>query len=203
MHNIDLILTLSMGLIAALALGYGTHRLGWSPIVGYLLAGILVGPNTPGFVADRHLAEQLAEVGVILLMFGVGMHFHLKDLLSVRGIAIAGAVVQSATATALGAFAFHALGLSWTSGIVLGLALSVASTVVLIRVLSDNGQLQSPTGRIAVGWLVMEDIFTVFILVLLPVVFAPASSSATTSVPVAFALAALKIGAFIAFTLLA
>src|SRR5512141_2403398 len=99
MHTADLILTLSAGLIAALGLGYITHRLGWSPIVGYLLAGILVGPNTPGFVANRELAEQLAEVGVILLMFGVGMHFHLKDLLAVRGIAIAGTVVQSATAT--------------------------------------------------------------------------------------------------------
>jgi monovalent cation:H+ antiporter-2, CPA2 family len=201
MHNVDLILTLSAGLVAALALGYITHRLGWSPIVGYLLAGILIGPNTPGFVANRELAEQLAEIGVILLMFGVGMHFHLKDLLAVRGIAVAGAIVQSATATALGAFAFHALGSSWTSGVVLGLALSVASTVVLIRVLSDNGQLQSPIGRIAVGWLVMEDIFTVFILVLLPVMFATTSESA--SLPVAFGLAALKIGVFIAFTLFA
>jgi CPA2 family monovalent cation:H+ antiporter-2 len=154
MHNIDLILTLAAGLIAALVRGYFTHRLGLSPIVGYLLAGILVGPNTPGFVANHALAEQLAEVGVILLMFGVGMHFHLKDLLAVRGISVAGAVVQSATATALGGLAFHAMGLSWTAGIVMGLALSVASTVVLIRVLSDNGQLQGATGRIAVGWLV-------------------------------------------------
>ena len=102
MHNIDLILTLSAGFIAALTFGYVTHRLGWSPIVGYLLAGILVGPNTPGFVANRALAEQLAEVGVILLMFGVGLHFHIKDLLAVRGIAAAGALVQSAAATALG-----------------------------------------------------------------------------------------------------
>jgi CPA2 family monovalent cation:H+ antiporter-2 len=201
MHNIDLILTLSAGLIAALGLGYMTHRLGWSPIVGYLLAGILVGPNTPGFVANKVLAEQLAEVGVILLMFGVGMHFHLKDLLAVRNIAVAGAVVQSATATALGSLTFHALGLSWSAGVVLGLALSVASTVVLIRVLSDNGQLQSPTGRIAVGWLVMEDIFTVFILVLLPVVFADASNRGSAGLPVAFALAAAKVGAFIAITL--
>src|SRR5689334_21536283 len=108
MHNYDLFVTLAAGFIVALALGYATHRLGWSPIDGYLLAGILVGPNTPGFVADRHLAEQLAEVGVILLMSGVGMYVHVKDLLAVRGIAVAGAVVQSATATALGALAFHA-----------------------------------------------------------------------------------------------
>src|SRR3954451_14034914 len=101
MQNIDLIVTLAAGLIAALALGYLTHRLGWSPIVGYLLAGILVGPNTPGFVANRALAEQLAEVGVILLMFGVGLHFHIKDLLAVRGISVAGALVQSAVATGL------------------------------------------------------------------------------------------------------
>jgi CPA2 family monovalent cation:H+ antiporter-2 len=203
MHNIDLILTLAAGLMAALVLGYTTHRLGWSPIVGYLLAGILVGPNTPGFVANRALAEQLAEVGVILLMFGVGMHFHVKDLLSVRGIAIAGAVVQSATATALGALTFHALGLNWMPGIVLGLALSVASTVVLIRVLSDNGQLQSPTGRIAVGWLVMEDIFTVFILVLLPVVVQGSGDGTSTSLPVAFLWAAAKVGLLIALTLYA
>jgi CPA2 family monovalent cation:H+ antiporter-2 len=201
MHNVELILTLSAGFIAALALGYITHRLGWSPIVGYLLAGILVGPNTPGFVANRALAEQLAEIGVILLMFGVGLHFHLKDLLAVRGIAMAGAVVQSATATALGAFAFHSFGWNWSSGVVLGLALSVASTVVLIRVLSDNGELQSPTGRIAVGWLVMEDIFTVFILVLLPVFFGAPAGENSSSLPVAFALAAVKVGAFIGVTL--
>jgi len=202
MHNVELIRTLSAGLIAALALGYVAHRLGWSPIVGYLLAGILVSPHTPGFVADRALAEQLAEVGVILLMFGVGLHFHFKDLLAVRGIAVAGAVVQSATATALASIAFHAVGASWTSGVVLGLALSVASTVVLIRVLSDSGQLQSATGRIAVGWLVMEDIFTVFILVLLPVIFS-AGVPASSSLGLAAALAAAKIVAFAAFVVLA
>jgi len=203
MHNLDLILTLTAGFIAALALGYVTHRLGWSPIVGYLLAGVLVGPNTPGFVANRALAEQLAEVGVILLMFGVGLHFHLKDLMAVRGIAIAGAVVQSATATALGAVSFHALGWSWSSGIVFGMALSVASTVVLIRVLADSGALQSSTGRIAIGWLVMEDIFTVFVLVLMPVVFARPSETASSSFSVAFGLAAIKVAAFMAFTLYA
>lgn len=202
MHNIDLILTLAAGFIAALSFGYITHRLGWSPIVGYLAAGLLVGPHTPGFTADREMAEQLAEVGVILLMFGVGLHFHLKDLLAVKGIAIAGAIVQSATATAISALTFHALGLTWSAGVVLGLALSVASTVVLIRVLSDAGQLQSATGRIAVGWLVMEDIFTVFVLVLIPVLFGSTAVSEPGSLWKALAMAALKIAAFVAFTLI-
>src|SRR5689334_24268804 len=126
MHNYDLIVTLAAGFIVALALGYATHRLGWSPIVGYLLAGILVGPNTPGFVADRHLAEQLAEVGVILLMFGVGLHFHVQELWAVRRVAVPGAVVQSAAATALGAAVALALGWGWAAGVVYGLAISVA-----------------------------------------------------------------------------
>ena len=202
MHNFDLIATLAGGFMAALALGYLTHRLGWSTIVGYLFAGILVGPHTPGFVANRHMAEQLAEVGVILLMFGVGLHFHLKDLLAVRRIAMIGALVQSMAATALGALAFHAFGWPWAQGVVFGLALSVASTVVLIRVLADNGELQSPGGRIAVGWLVMEDIFTVFVLVLLPVVFTASGHQSSRSLPVAIGLAAIKLAVFIGFTLL-
>src|SRR6266481_3928554 len=115
MHHLDLILTLAAGLIAALAFGYVTHRLGWSPIVGYLLAGILAGPHTPGFVADKQLADQLAEIGVILLMFGVGLHFHLKDLMAVRGIAVAGALAQSTVATGLGALVFHSFGSSWSA----------------------------------------------------------------------------------------
>lgn len=168
MHNVELIYTLTGGLAVALALGYGTHRLGLSPIVGYLLAGIVVGPHTPGFVADQHLAEQMAEIGVILLMFGVGLHFHLDELFAVRRIAIPGAVGQSLVATGLGAVAAWAFGWGWTAGIVFGLALSVASTVVLTRVLSDNNALHTQTGHIAIGWLVVEDIFTVLVLVLLP-----------------------------------
>ena len=171
MHGVDLILTLAGGFTAALVLGYVTHRLGLSPIVGYLIAGLLVGPHTPGFVANREMAEQLAEVGVILLMFGVGLHFHVRDLVAVRKVAILGAIVQSAIATGTGALAGHAFGWSWPAGIVFGLALSVASTVVLIRVLSDHGDLQSGAGRIAIGWLVVEDIFTVFVLVVLPAIF--------------------------------
>src|SRR3954469_16363057 len=130
MHNLDLILTLTGGLAAALVFGYVTQRLGLSPIVGYLLAGVAVGPNTPGFVADRHLAEQLAEVGVILLLFGVGLHFHFEELWAVRRVSLPGAVGQSLAAPALGAVVGHAFGWGWAAGVVYGLALSVASTVV-------------------------------------------------------------------------
>lgn len=172
MHaNLDVILTLTGGLSAALVLGYITQRLGLSPIVGYLLAGIAVGPTTPGFVANREVADQLAEVGVILLMFGVGLQFHLKELLAVRRIAIPGAVFQSLVATVLGAVIARALGWDWTAGLVFGLAISVASTVVLVRVLADNNDLHTPTGHIAVGWLVVEDLFTVVVLVVLPALF--------------------------------
>jgi CPA2 family monovalent cation:H+ antiporter-2 len=168
MPNLDLIVTLTGSLTAALALGYVTHRLGLSPIVGYLLAGIVVGPHTPGFVADRHLAEQFAEIGVILLMFGVGLHFQLRELWAVRRVAIPGALVQSLVATGSAALIVRALGWEWTAGLVFGLCLSVASTVVLVRVLADHRDLHTPTGHVAVGWLVVEDLFTVVILVLLP-----------------------------------
>src|SRR4051812_9977802 len=127
MHHLDLILTLTGSLAVALVLGYVTHRLRLSPLVGYLLAGIAVGSHTPGFEANRELAEQLAEVGVILLMFGVGLHFHLEELFAVRRIALPGAVVQSLVATALGAVAAWAFGWGWPAGVVFGLAISVAS----------------------------------------------------------------------------
>ena len=201
MHDLDLIMTLAGGLAAALAFGYVTQRLGLSPIVGYLLAGIAVGPATPGFVADRAMAEQLAELGIILLMFGVGLQFHFEELLAVRRIAIPGAVVQSLAATVLGAVVIHWLGWGWTAGVVYGLAISVASTVVLVRVLSDSGDLHTPTGHIAVGWLVMEDLFTVVILVLLPLVFGSQASS-PGGVAVELLLALLKIAALVAFTFL-
>jgi len=193
-HNIDLILTLSAGLAVALVFGLLAHRARMPAILGYLVAGLIVGPHTPGFVANRHIAEQLAEVGVILLMFGVGLHFHVKDLLAVRRIAIAGALFQSAAATALGAFVAHWLGWSWPAGIVFGLTLSVASTVVLMRVLSDQRDLHTHAGRIAVGWLVFEDIFTVFVLVILPVVFGSAGGG-SAKLPWALAMASLKLGA--------
>jgi CPA2 family monovalent cation:H+ antiporter-2 len=169
--NLELLVTLAGGLAAALAFGYVTHRLGLSPIVGYLIAGIVVGPHTPGFAANRELANQLAEVGVILLMFGVGLHFHIDDLLAVRRIAIPGAMVQSAVATLLGLIAAMLIGWGFAAGIVFGLSISVASTVVLTRVLVDNNDLHTPSGHIAIGWLVVEDILTVVVLVLLPTVF--------------------------------
>ena len=201
MHHLDLILTLTGGLAAALVLGYLTHRLGLSPIVGYLMGGIAVGPHTPGFIANQALAEQLAEIGVILLMFGVGLQFHLKELLAVRRVALPGAIVQSLVATGLGAMVARAFGWDWAAGIVLGLALSVASTVVLMRVLADHRDLHTPTGHIAVGWLVVEDLFTVLVLVLLPALFSgrPAGSG---HMPLALGLATLKIIALVAFTLL-
>src|SRR5687768_14237625 len=171
MQHLDLILTLTAGLAAALVMGYITQRLGLSPIVGYLLAGIALGPSTPGFVANKDLADQMAEMGVILLMFGVGLHFHLKELLAVRRVALPGAIGQSLVATVLGAILAVWFGWGWSAGIVFGLAISVASTVVLLRVLADNNDLHTPSGHIAVGWLIVEDLFTVLVLVLLPVMF--------------------------------
>ena len=196
MHSYELILTLAGGFAAALVLGYLTHRLGLSPIVGYLLAGILVGPHTPGFVADAALAEQLAEIGVILLMFGVGLQFHIEELLAVRRVAIPGAVAQSAVATVLGALLVHAFGWSWSAGVLFGMALAVASTVVLVRILADNNDLHTPAGHIAVGWLVVEDVFTVLALVLLPAFFGH------TGTPLWQTLAwtAVKVGTLVAFT---
>ncbi|HZL73314.1 MAG TPA: cation:proton antiporter, partial [Planctomycetota bacterium] len=169
MHDLGLIPMLAAAFSAALVLGYVTQRLGLSPILGYLLAGVAVGPHTPGFVADPKLAAQLAEVGVILLMFGVGLHLRVKDLLAVKGIAIPGAIGQSVVATSLGAGVAVMAGWGFSAGLVLGIAVSVASTVVLMRVLVDHDAIDTPQGHIAVGWLVVEDIFTVLVLVLLPV----------------------------------
>ena len=162
------LVNLSVSLILALGLGLLTQRLRLSPIVGYLLAGIVLGPRTPGFVADPQMAHDFAEVGVILLMFGVGLHFNFNDLLAVRRIAIPGSLGQILVASALGTIVVLSLGMGTGKGIVLGVAVSVASTVVLIRVLSDNDLLQTNQGHIAIGWLILEDIFTVFVLVVLP-----------------------------------
>ena len=163
-----LIVTLAAALGLALALGFVAVRLKLPALVGYLLAGVFIGPFTPGFVADVALAGQLAEVGVMLLMFGVGLHFSIDDLLAVRKVAVPGAVVQMAVATAMGAGV--ALWWGWTlpAAVVFGLALSVASTVVLLRALESRGLLDSGNGRIAVGWLVVEDLAMVLVLVLLP-----------------------------------
>ena len=170
MHNIDLILTLAGGLTAALTLGFITQKLRMSPLVGYLLAGIIVGPYSPGCVADADTASQCAEIGIILLMFGVGLHFHLKDLLAVQRIVLPGAVAQITAATLLGMLVSHGFGWSWGAGAVFGMAISVASTVVLTRVLADNKALHTTTGHVALGWLVVEDLFTILLLVLLPAV---------------------------------
>jgi CPA2 family monovalent cation:H+ antiporter-2 len=167
-HHSPLIATIVVGLVLAFVLGAVANRLRISPIVGYLLAGICVGPFTPGFVADQSLAPQLAEIGVILLMFGVGLHFSLDDLLSVKLIAIPGAIVQIALATLLGMALAWMLDWPVGGGVVFGLALSVASTVVLLRALQDRRLIQTERGRIAVGWLIVEDLAMVLALVLLP-----------------------------------
>ncbi|HET7240545.1 MAG TPA: cation:proton antiporter, partial [Gemmatimonadales bacterium] len=167
-HDVSLVTTIAAALGLALVMGFAATRLGVPPLVGYLVAGIVLGPATPGFVADVELTSQLAEIGVMLMMFGVGLHFSLDDLLAVRRIAIPGAVVQILVATALGTATALAWGWSIGAGIVFGISLSVASTVVLLRALEARGALQSVNGRIAVGWLVVEDLAVVLVLVLLP-----------------------------------
>ena len=166
-----LMMTLTVGLGLAVLLGYLAHRIRLSPIVGYLLAGIIVSSHTPGYVADQKIADQFAEIGVILLMFGVGLEFHFRELLAVRRVAVPGAVLQSLLTTLAVAVFMHTVGYSWAAGAVAGLSVSVASTVVLIRVLADHRDLHTPAGHIAVGWLVVEDLFTVLILVVLPAIF--------------------------------
>jgi CPA2 family monovalent cation:H+ antiporter-2 len=169
MHtHTPLISTIVVGLVLAFALGALANRLRIPPLVGYLLAGVLLGPFTPGYVADQKLANDLAEIGVILLMFGVGLHFTLEDLLSVRAIAVPGAVAQIASATLLGMALAYLLGWSIGAGLVFGLALSVASTVVLLRAMQERRLVETERGRIAVGWLVVEDFVMILTLVLLP-----------------------------------
>jgi len=167
-HDISLITTLAAGFGVALILGFIAERIKLPALVGYLVAGIIIGPATPGFVADIHTASQLAEVGVMLLMFGVGLHFSLDDLLAVKRIALPGAVVQMSLATLLGMGIAWGWGWSLGAGLIFGLSLSCASTVVLLKALEARGILDSMNGRIAVGWLVVEDLATVLILVLLP-----------------------------------
>jgi CPA2 family monovalent cation:H+ antiporter-2 len=167
-HDAPLVTTIAAALLGAWVLGILAHRLGLSPIVGYLLAGVAIGPHTPGFVGDVALATQLAEIGVVLLMFGVGLHFHLRDLLAVRRVAVPGALIQSAVATLLGMALVSAFGWSRSAGLIFGLALAVASTVVLMRVLDDRQLLTTVHGHVAVGWLLVEDVLTVVVLVTIP-----------------------------------
>jgi CPA2 family monovalent cation:H+ antiporter-2 len=168
--NLKVVVILTIGFGLASLLGYFSLRFKFSPILGYLIAGYMIGPFFPGFVADLQLAEQLAEVGVMLMMFGVGLHFKWQDLASVKGIAIPGAILQTFMATVAAAYLFHKLGGGWETGILIGLAIGVASTVVLVRVLSDFSLLNSLQGHIAVGWLIVEDILTVIVLILLPTI---------------------------------
>jgi len=167
-HDVSLITTIAAALGLALVFGFIASRLRMPPLVGYLLAGIVIGPTTPGFVADMALSSQLAEIGVMLLMFGVGLHFSIDDLMAVKRIAVPGAIVQIAVATAMGFGVAHFWQWNLGASIVFGLSLSVASTVVLLRALEARGVLESVNGRIAVGWLVVEDLVMVLVLVLLP-----------------------------------
>lgn len=210
-HDVSLIATLAAAFGLAMVLGLLAARLKLPPLVGYLLAGVVVSPSTPGYVADVGLAGQLAEVGVMLLMFGVGLHFSLADLLAVRRIAVPGALVQIATATLMGAGVASLWGWSLGPALVFGLSLSVASTVVLLKALEARGLLQSVNGQIAVGWLVVEDLVMVLVLVLLPALagllhpeaaHAAAAAPTSTQIGETVGWTLAKVGAFIALMLL-
>ena len=203
-HQTPLIATIAAGLMLAFVLGLIAQRLRVQPLVGYLLAGVLVGPYTPGFNADPALASELAEIGVILLMFGVGLHFSLKDLLSVARIAVPGAIGQIAVATLMGAGLSWALGWPPIAGFVFGLALSVASTVVLIRALQERHILETHRGRIAVGWLVVEDLAMVLALVLLPALAVATAGNGVPATRILFTLLVTlaKVSVFVAMMLI-
>ncbi|MCB8820646.1 YbaL family putative K(+) efflux transporter [Microvirga rosea] len=203
-HHTPLISTIVVGLVLAFILGAVAHRFRISPLVGYLLAGVLVGPFTPGYVANQSLANELAEIGVILLMFGVGLHFSLKDLLSVKAIAIPGAIVQITLATLLGMGLAWSLGWPIGAGIVFGLALSVASTVVLLRALQERRLVETERGHIAVGWLIVEDLAMVLTLVLLPAIAKALSDTPSdpSSIVLSLAITLGKVAAFVAIMLI-
>lgn len=207
LEHLPLLTTLAAAFASAWVLGIITHRLGLSPIVGYLLAGVAIGPHTPGFVGDVVIAQQLAEVGVILLMFGVGLHFRLRDLYAVRGVAIPGAIVQSLVATIATVLVFRGFGWSLEAGVVLGMAMAVASTVVLLRVLMDRAMLDTTHGHVAVGWLIVEDIMTVLALVLIPILASEAgndqAAEGAATVVATIGWAVVKIGALVAIVVLA
>ncbi|HKQ55869.1 MAG TPA: YbaL family putative K(+) efflux transporter [Methyloceanibacter sp.] len=205
-HYTPLITTIVAALTLAWAFAAVAHRLKLPPLVGYLLAGIAIGPFTPGFVADQNIANELAEIGVILLMFGVGLHFSLEDLLSVRKIAVPGALAQILCATLLGAGLGLWLGWPLGAGLVFGLALSVASTVVLLRAMQERRLIETERGRIAVGWLIVEDIAMVLALVLLPVVAGATAGTGAKAgameIALALGLTGAKIAAFAAIMLI-
>ncbi|WP_336943527.1 cation:proton antiporter [Acinetobacter modestus] len=207
-HDVDLIILLAVGFGIALIFGYIAARLRLPPLIGYLVAGIIISPNTPGIVADIHLANQLAELGVMFLMFGVGMHFSLNDLLLVRRIALPGAILQIAVATLLGVAVSMFWGWSFGSSLIFGLSLSCASTVVLLKALSDRGLLDSVNGKIAVGWLLVEDLVMVLVLVLLPATAVLlgghplAGTDTSQTIWITIGLTLLKVTGFIAFMLI-
>ncbi|HQV25086.1 MAG TPA: cation:proton antiporter, partial [Acinetobacter sp.] len=207
-HDVDLIILLAVGFGMALIFGYIAARLRLPPLIGYLVAGIIISPNTPGVVGDMQLANQLAELGVMFLMFGVGMHFSLKDLIQVRRIALPGAILQIAVATLLGIAVSMYWGWSLGSAIVFGLSLSCASTVVLLKALGDRGLLDSVNGTIAVGWLLVEDLVMVLALVLLPATAvllggqALPGTDTSQSIWVTIGITLLKVTGFIAFMLI-
>ncbi|HEX6087757.1 MAG TPA: YbaL family putative K(+) efflux transporter [Thermoanaerobaculia bacterium] len=199
-HDVSLITTIAAGLGLAMVFGFIAARLKLPPLVGYLLAGIVIGPHTRGFVADVALAGQLAEIGVMLLMFGVGLHFSLDDLASVRGIALPGAIVQILVATILGIVTAMAWGWSFGIGLVFGLSLSTASTVVLLKALESRGILETFNGRIAIGWLIVEDLVMVLVLVLLPPLAGVLGGSAQeggSGIGMTLAITFAKVAAFI------
>ena len=201
-HETALIAIISVGLGLAFVLGFLATRLRLPPLVGYLMAGVVVGPFTPGFVAEAGLARQLAEIGVILLMFGVGIHFSLRDLMAVRRIVTPGALGQIAVAAGAGALLSHgAWGWSWSAAVVFGLALSIASTVVLLRTLEERGMLDSADGRMAVGWLIMQDLAMVLAVVLLPTLVGGSAAAAGQSLGTAVGITLLKVALFIALML--
>ncbi|MFV5262101.1 cation:proton antiporter [Acinetobacter courvalinii] len=207
-HDVDLIILLAVGFGMALIFGYIAARLRLPPLIGYLVAGIIISPNTPGVVGDIQLANQLAELGVMFLMFGVGMHFSLKDLLQVRRIALPGAILQIAVATLLGVAVSMYWGWSFGSALIFGLSLSCASTVVLLKALGDRGLLDSVNGKIAVGWLLVEDLVMVLALVLLPATAvllggqALPGTDTSQSIWVTIGVTLLKVTGFIAFMLI-
>ncbi|MFN7995767.1 MAG: cation:proton antiporter [Bryobacteraceae bacterium] len=196
MHDLSVILTFTGGLAGALVLGFLAQRLRVSPIVGYLLAGILVGPFTPGFVANRAVAEQFAEIGVILLLFGIGLRFHLSEMIAMWRIVVPGALIQSAMSTGALALILHLMGWSWTAGTILGMAVSVASTVVMALVLTEWHDLHAQIGYIAIGWTVVEDLLTVAMLLLLPIIFVPGGGD-SQSAGAALGIAGLKVASLV------
>ena len=206
-HDVDLIILLAVGFGLALIFGYIAARLRLPPLIGYLIAGIIISPNTPGMVGDIHLSNQLAELGVMFLMFGVGMHFSLKDLIQVRRIALPGAILQIAVATILGIAVTMLWGWSFGSGLVFGLSLSCASTVVLLKALGDRGLLDSVNGKIAVGWLLVEDLVMVLALVLLPATAVllggvSLNDDSGQNIWLTIGITLLKVAGFIAFMLI-